>query len=70
VQPSKIPGLYCMGVRRLLSRRGQNFPRGAKTYYLPKKCLKTYYFHPKKSKNIQFWPAKGGGGGFDIKGFF
>jgi len=34
---------------------------GAKTYYLPKKCLKTYYFHSKKSKNILYWPAKGGG---------
>ena len=53
-----------MGVRRLFSRGGQNFPGGgAKTYYLPKKHLKRYYFPQKKSKNILFWPAKGGGGG-------
>jgi len=39
-------GVVIMGVRRLFSRGGQNFPGGgAKTYYLPKRCLKTYYFH-------------------------
>ncbi len=50
-----------MGVRRLFSRGGQNFPGGVKTYYWPKKCLKTYYYHSKKSKNILFRPARGGG---------
>jgi len=53
-----------MGVRRLFSRGGSRakFSRGegAKTFYLPKKCLKTYYFHSKKSKNILFWLAKWG----------
>ena len=35
---------FTMGVRRLFSRGGQNFPGGAKTYYLPKKHPKRYYF--------------------------
>jgi len=35
-----------MGVRRLFSRGGQNFPGGAKTYYLPLKHLKTYFGRP------------------------
>jgi len=46
--------LVSMGVRRLFSRGGQNFPGGAKTYYLPKKHLKTYYFPLKKSKTYYF----------------
>jgi len=54
---------WAMGVRRLFSRGGQNFPGGeAKTYYLPKKYLKTYYFPLKKFKNILFWLARGGQG--------
>jgi len=34
--------------------------RGAKTYYLPKKCPKTYNFLSKKSYNILFWAGQGG----------
>ena len=60
-------GAFCathMGVRRLFSRGGQNFPGGGpKTYYLPKKRWKRYYFPQKKSKNILFRPARGGGQG-------
>jgi len=42
-----------MGIRRLFSRGGQNFPGGgAKTYYLPKKTLK------KTPKNILFFSKK------------
>jgi len=51
--------MLAMGVRRLFSRRGQNFPgKGteAKTYQLPKK-------HVKSQKNILFWPTRGGGKG-------
>jgi len=52
-----------MGVRRLFSRGGQNFPGGgAKTYYLPKKCPKTNYFLSKKSKKHNILDGQRGGG--------
>jgi len=58
---SHIEDVY-MGVRRLFSMGGQNFPGGAggrgQKHTI---CLKTCYFHSKKSKNILFWPSKGGG---------
>ena len=56
-----IPRVVVMGVRRLFSKGGQNFPGGgAKTYYLPNIHLKRYYFPQKETKNILFWPAKEG----------
>jgi len=39
-----------MGVRRLFSRGGQNFPGGPKTHYLPKKTPKNILFFSKKSQ--------------------
>ncbi len=54
-----------MGVRRLFSRGGQKFSRGARTYFSPKKQQKRYYFSPKSLKTYYFWPAlasQGGGG--------
>jgi len=49
-----------MGVRRLFSRGGQNFPGGGQKHTIcQKKHLKTYYFPLKKSKNILFWLARG-----------
>ncbi len=51
-----------MGVRRLFSRGGQKFSRGARTYFLPKKQRKRYYF-PKKSRNRLFLAGLGRPGG-------
>jgi len=53
-----------MGVRRLFSRGGQNFPGegGAKTYYLPKRHLETYYFPLKKVKKHTILAGQGGQG--------
>jgi len=49
-----------MGVRRLFSRGGQNFPGGAKTYYLPKKHQKHTIFLQKSQKTYYFgWPGGG-----------
>jgi len=51
-----------MGVRRLFSRGGQNFPGGgAKTYYLPKNAPKHTIFFQKSRKTFYFgWPRGGG----------
>ncbi len=50
-----------MGVRRLFSRGGQNFPGGPKTSYLAKKMPKNIPFSPKKvKKSILFLSDKGG----------
>jgi hypothetical protein len=52
-----------MGVRRLFSRGGQNFPgEGAKTYYsICLKTPKTYYFPLKKVKKTYYFGQPGGG---------
>jgi len=49
-----------MGVRRLFSRGGQNFPGGAKTYYLPKKTPKNILFSSKKSQKHTILASQGG----------
>jgi len=50
-----------MGVRRLFSRGGQNFPGGQK-HTICKKPLKIL-FSSTMSKNILFWTVRGGGQG-------
>jgi len=51
------------GIRRLFSRGGQNFSRGARGIKnLPYKPPKSTFFLKKVKKNILFCPAKGGGG--------
>jgi len=42
---------------------GKNFPRGARTYFLPKKQQKRYYFSQKSLKTYYFLPALAGKGG-------
>jgi len=56
-----------MDVRRLFSRRGQNFPGGgAKTYYLPKKNAKKHtIFFQKSQKTYNFGRPRGEGGARD-----
>jgi len=51
-----------MGVRRLFSRGGQNFPGGGKNILFALKTPKNILFSSKKSQNILFWPARGGQG--------
>ncbi len=49
-----------MGVRRLFSRGGQNFPGGGQKHTICLKIPKNILFSSKKkSKNILFWPARG-----------
>jgi len=49
-----------MGVRRLISRGGQNFPGGgAKTYYLPKKWQKHTIFFQKSQNTYYFDRPRG-----------
>ena len=61
----KVPlktAVKSMGVRRLFSRGGQNFPGGgAKTYYLPKKHL-NILFSSKKVKKHTILAGQGGQG--------
>jgi len=49
-----------MGVRRLFSRGGQNFPVGGKNILFALKMPKNIIFSTKKVENILFCPAKGG----------
>jgi len=51
-----------MGVRRLFSRGGQNFPGGAKTYYLPKNAKIHTIFFQKSQKKHTILVGQGGRG--------
>jgi len=57
-----------MGVRRLFSRGGQNFPgRGGQKHTIcSKKHLKKYYFPQKNKKKILLWSARGRGQGHPL----
>ncbi len=47
-----------MGVRRLFSRGGQKYPRGARTYFSPNNNKKDTIFHKKVLKYTSSDPKK------------